>query len=325
MRRAFRADVTVVALAANLIPLVRPNVAGTIWAIALPRLAWGALLVAALLGPLALAPWVALAALAVARSGTLRGSPVQSRLLVRLGLVGGGVVVNGAVLWVFFLGGHRPLPAAELEAQPLRAHTLLADVPLHDVWVVRLRGGGGGRTVLLFDYRGYGRSTGSPSEEGTYLDARAAQKALPTVDAPIIYLGVSLGGAVAAALAVESPPDGLILQSTFTSVRDMARIHYPFVPASFVPDAYTTLRRVARVRVPTLFIHGESDRIVPVRHSVELHRAAAGPKCLERVPGADHNDVLDTMGPRYGQLIVEWIESWTSPARSSRRPTPATS
>ncbi len=173
-----------------------------------------------------------------------------------------------------------------------------------------------GFSVLLFDYRGYGLSTGSPSEEGTYLDARAALEALPPVDGPVIYLGVSLGGAVAAALAVESPPDGLILQSTFTSVRDMARIHYPILPVFFVPDAYKTADRVAQIRAPTLFIHGESDRIVPVQHAVELHRTAPGPKRLERVPGADHNDVLDAMGPRYGQLIVEWVESWRKPSNA---------
>jgi pimeloyl-ACP methyl ester carboxylesterase len=118
---------------------------------------------------------------------------------------------------------------------------------------------------------------------------------------------------VAADLAVESPPDGLILQSTFTSARDMARLHYPVIPAAFVPDAYKTAHRVAQIRAPTLFIHGESDRVVPVQHAVELHRIAPGPKRLERVPGADHNDVLDAMGPRYGQLLVEWVESWTRP------------
>ncbi len=171
-----------------------------------------------------------------------------------------------------------------------------------------------GFSVLLFDYRGYGRSTGSPSEKGTYLDAQAARSALPAGDGPILYLGISLGGAIAAALALESPPDGLILQSTFTSVREMARVHYPMIPALMVPDAYPTLRRVAQIRVPTLFIHGEADRVVPVQHAVELHRMAAGPKRLERVPGADHNDVLDAMGPRYGQLIVEWVESWLAPS-----------
>ena len=201
-----------------------------------------------------------------------------------------------------------PSPGPEVKGAVLIFHGNAGNIASRLIFLDRLTRLG--FSVLLFDYRGYGRSTGSPSEEGTYLDARAARKALPAVDGPIIYLGVSLGGAVAAALAVESPPDGLILQSTFTSVRDMARIHYPIIPASFVPDAYKTERRLTQVRVPTLFIHGESDRIVPVQHSVELHRAAAGPKRLERVPGADHNDVLDAMGPRYGQLIVEWVESW---------------
>jgi uncharacterized protein len=79
-----------------------------------------------------------------------------------------------------------------------------------------------GFDVLLFDYRGYRRSTGSPSEEGTYRDARAARAVLGD-RAPGLYVGESLGGAVALALACEAPPAGLVLQSTFTSVRDMAR------------------------------------------------------------------------------------------------------
>ena len=147
IRRAFLADVAVIAFAAGVILVVMPSVVGTTWAIALPWLACGALLVAAVLGPITLAPWVALASLAVSLSGTLLGAPVQPRVLVRLGLVGGGAVVNGAVLWILLLGGHRPLPPAEFEAQPLRVHTLLADVPLHDVWAVQLRGGGADWTM----------------------------------------------------------------------------------------------------------------------------------------------------------------------------------
>ena len=201
-----------------------------------------------------------------------------------------------------------PSPSSEVRGAVLIFHGNAGNIASRLIFLDRLTRLG--FSVLLFDYRGYGGSTGSPSEEGTYLDARAARKALPAVDGPVIYLGVSLGGAVAAALAVESPPDGLILQSTFTSVRDMARIHYPILPASFVPDAYKTAQRVPQIRAPTLFIHGESDRVVPVLHAVELHRLAPGLKRLERVPGADHNDVLDAMGPRYGKLIVEWVESW---------------
>jgi uncharacterized protein len=101
-----------------------------------------------------------------------------------------------------------------------------------------------GLDVLLFDYRGYGRSTGRASEEGTYRDASAARAALLArreVDAGhVLYVGESLGGAVAIALAHEAPPAGVVLVSTFTSVRDMARRHYPFVPP---PSSPTRTRR----------------------------------------------------------------------------------
>jgi pimeloyl-ACP methyl ester carboxylesterase len=108
-----------------------------------------------------------------------------------------------------------------------------------------------GLDVFSFDYRGYGRSTGSPSEAGTYDDARAARLALLRQEGVergrIFYLGESLGGAVAVALAGEAPPRGLILLSTFTSVRDMGRVHYPIIPTPLVPDAYPNLRRIREV------------------------------------------------------------------------------
>ena len=95
-----------------------------------------------------------------------------------------------------------------------------------------------GFDVLLFDYRGYGRST--EPERGGHLSGRPRGPKGAPEKAPVIYLGESLGGAVALALARELPPAGLVLQSTFTSVRDMARGHYPFIPAGLVPDAYPT-------------------------------------------------------------------------------------
>ena len=167
-----------------------------------------------------------------------------------------------------------------------------------------------GFDVLLFDYRGYGRSSGRPDEEGTYRDARAAREALirrPRVDPErVLYLGESLGGAVAVALAVEHPPRGLILQAAFTSVRDMARVHYPFVPAALVPDAYPSLRRISRLRAPLLVIHGERDEIVPVSHGRALFEAALGPKRIEVLPGVGHNDLLPLAGRRYAELIASW-------------------
>jgi fermentation-respiration switch protein FrsA (DUF1100 family) len=155
--------------------------------------------------------------------------------------------------------------------------------------------------VLSFDYRGYGRSTGRPSESGTALDARAARAAID--EGPVIYLGESLGGAVALALAVERPPDGLILQSTFTSVRDIARLHYPFIPRALVPDAYPNLRRVRDVLVPLLVLHGGDDRIVPVMDGQALYDAAPEPKRIEVFPGAGHNDVI---GTGWINVLSEW-------------------
>jgi len=155
--------------------------------------------------------------------------------------------------------------------------------------------------VLSFDYRGYGHSTGRPSEPGTALDARAARAAID--GGPVIYLGESLGGAVALALAVERPPDGLILQSTFTSVRDIARLHYPFIPRALVPDAYPSLRRVRDLLAPLLVLHGGDDRIVPVIDGQALYDAAPEPKRIEIFPGAGHNDII---GERWICVLVDW-------------------
>jgi uncharacterized protein len=111
-----------------------------------------------------------------------------------------------------------------------------------------------GLDVLAFDYRGYGRSTGRPSEPGLRRDAVAALEVFLAQDGVdpqrVLYLGESLGGAVALALALERPPAGLILQSAFTSIRDLARLHYPFIPPALVPDAYPSLDLIAGLAAP---------------------------------------------------------------------------
>jgi uncharacterized protein len=167
-----------------------------------------------------------------------------------------------------------------------------------------------GFDVLAFDYRGYGSSSGRPSEQGTYRDARAARGALlrrPGVDRErLFYLGESLGAAVALALALEAPPAGVILQSAFTSVRDMARLHFPFIPRAFVPDAYPSLRLIARLRSPLLILHGAGDRIVPLAHGEALAEAAPDPKRVEVFPGAAHNDLITRAGPRWARVIADW-------------------
>jgi fermentation-respiration switch protein FrsA (DUF1100 family) len=169
-----------------------------------------------------------------------------------------------------------------------------------------------GFDVLLFDYRGYGDSTGRPSEEGTYRDARAARRALldhhDVRDSRLFYLGESLGGAVALALALESPPGGLILQSTFTSVRDMSRLHYPFIPLALVPDAYPSLRLIRELRAPLLIVHGDRDDVVPVSHGHALCEAAPGSTEMRVFAGLGHNDLV----PRAGAAYAEAIGSWAS-------------
>jgi uncharacterized protein len=117
-----------------------------------------------------------------------------------------------------------------------------------------------GFDVLLFDYRGYGGNDARPSEEGTYLDAEAAldcMLAQPRINRErIYYFGRSLGGAVALKLALEHPPAGLILFSTFASVRDLAPT---YIPAALIPDAYPCLSRIKDLRAPLLILHGDAD------------------------------------------------------------------
>lgn len=162
--------------------------------------------------------------------------------------------------------------------------------------------GAAGFDVLAFDYRGYGRSNGRPSERATYEDARAAHDALGP--GRTFYLGESLGGAIALELAIERPPAGLILQSTFTSVRHMARLHYPIVPRALVPNAYPSLDLIPRLRAPLLVLHGSRDEIVPLMDGEELYDAAPEPKRIE-VFDAGHNDMV-------GSDWIRAISGWAS-------------
>jgi fermentation-respiration switch protein FrsA (DUF1100 family) len=166
-----------------------------------------------------------------------------------------------------------------------------------------------GFNVLLFDYRGYGRSSGRPNEEGTYRDARAAKDELlaqPECDpARVIYLGESLGGAIALALALEAPPRGLVLQSTFTSLRSVAHHHYPVIPSAVVPDAYPSLRRIGKLQVPLLSLHGDRDEVVPLSEGRALYAAAPEPKRLHVFEGLGHSDLV-TAGSEYTAVITDW-------------------
>jgi uncharacterized protein len=160
-----------------------------------------------------------------------------------------------------------------------------------------------GLAVLLFDYRGYGGNPGSPTEEGLADDARAALEYLagrPEVDpGRVVYLGESLGAAVALRLAVERPPAALVLRSPFASLAEVGRRHYPVLPVSLLlRDRYDSAAVVGRLTAPLLVVAGSRDRIVPVSHSRRLFAAAPQPKRLVVLDGADHNDHDLHAGPR---------------------------
>lgn len=180
---------------------------------------------------------------------------------------------------------------------------------------------GAGFNLLLFDYRGYGRSTGRPHEAGTYRDAAAARDALlrqPECDpARVIYLGESLGGAIALALAVESPPQGLVLQSTFTSLRAVAHHHYPVIPSAVVPDAYPSIRRIGQLQAPLLVLHGARDEVVPLTEGRALYEAAPEPKRKHVFEGLGHSDLV-AAGDEYARVIKEWMANDVSSVRTSR-------
>ncbi len=165
-----------------------------------------------------------------------------------------------------------------------------------------------GCSVLLPEYRGYGRSGGTPSQAGITHDMRRFRDwldARPEVDkARVIYHGQSLGGGVAAALSESRPPAAIVLQSTFTSVSAMA--NGIGVPSFLVRHPYRTDETLPRLRVPTLIIHGAQDRIIPVAHGRRLHEIAAGSRYVEMEGG--HNDLPRDWGA-FRDLIAEFLRS----------------
>jgi uncharacterized protein len=186
-----------------------------------------------------------------------------------------------------------------------------------------------GLDVLAVDYRGYGQSRGTPSESGTYLDAEAAwQWLLGRGLAPgqTIVLGESLGGAVATELALRHPPAGLILQSTFTSIPDIARELTPWIPQRLIRTRYDTHAKLPKVQCPVLFLHGRADTLVHYSHAERNYAAAREPKWFRELEG-DHNDPLaEPQGrERYAAAVREFLHILKAPLATgaiSRSPTP---
>lgn len=166
-----------------------------------------------------------------------------------------------------------------------------------------------GATVFIFDYRGYGRSGGTPYESGFYADARAARRWLAEKEgvdeSEIVLLGRSLGGAVAVELASDGGAKALILESTFTSVRDMAKEIFPWVPRFLVSRSYDSSEKIGRYGGPLLQSHGDCDTIVPMRLGRELFDKASGKKTFYTVEGGNHNDMQP---PEYYERMAVFLD-----------------
>ena len=157
-----------------------------------------------------------------------------------------------------------------------------------------------GLNVFIFDYRGYGKSEGRPSEAGVYLDAQGAYDYLQSredvnMDNIILY-GASIGGVVVVDLATHRKAALLVVESSITNAQDMARIHYPFAPHFLLSLKFDSINKVRRLSIPKLFIHSPDDEVVPFGVGQKLFEAASEPKEFLMIHGG-HNDGSITVDP----------------------------
>lgn len=171
-----------------------------------------------------------------------------------------------------------------------------------------------GLSVLIYDYRGYGRSGGKPSEKGTYRDSEAAwdylvneKKYSPEA---IILFGRSLGGAIAVETAFKKDPGALIIESSFTSVPDLGKDLYPWLPVRLLSKfRYSTIDKIGLIKSPKLIIHSPDDEIVPFTHGRTLFERAVPPKEFLQIRGG-HNDGFLISGDRYSEGMSAFLEKY---------------
>jgi fermentation-respiration switch protein FrsA (DUF1100 family) len=168
-----------------------------------------------------------------------------------------------------------------------------------------------GLNVLIIDYRGYGKSTGAPSEKGMYRDARAAWDYLVKERAQqaekIVLFGRSLGGAVAAHLAAEVKPAGVIIESSFSSARDMAKELFPVLSyLTILRYDFDAASALQKLHVPLLVMHSPEDEIIPYRLGEKLYRAANEPKFFQPMRGGHNTGFLQTQ-PEYEQALRRFL------------------
>ncbi|MBD2385692.1 alpha/beta hydrolase [Cylindrospermum sp. FACHB-282] len=164
-----------------------------------------------------------------------------------------------------------------------------------------------GFSVFAYDYRGYGTSEGTPTENHAYQDIDSAYNYLTqNLKIPpqqIIVFGRSVGGGSAVDLAARKPVAGLIIESAFVSAFRV------IVPLPILPfDKFSNLEKIKRVKCPVLVMHGKADEIIPFAHGEKLFAAAQSPKLSLWVEGATHNDFIWVAGERYGKILQEFVK-----------------
>jgi len=174
-----------------------------------------------------------------------------------------------------------------------------------------------GLSTFIFDYRGFGRSAGKASEQGTYLDAEAALRYLTAErgipQQSIVYFGRSLGASIAAHLAMKNAPKALILESAFTSAPDMGARAFPFLPVRWLARfQYDTREYLQSVSAPILIVHGAQDEIIPIKFGRELFASANEPKSFLEIHGG-HNEGFLVSGKTYVDGIATFLKVHLDP------------
>ena len=229
-----------------------------------------------------------------------------------------------------------PLTIATADGETLRAWHLPHATPR--ARVIYFHGNGGnlslwtdvyvglwhkGMDVVALDYRGYGESTGSPSERGIYRDVDATlafvAERLPAVDAPTLYWGRSLGSPVAAYAASQRTPDGIVFESGFPSMRSVIETNPIMWVMSWLSSySFPTTDWMANVQTPALVLHGDRDDVIAYRLGKRLHDRLPGPKRFVTLPGIDHNYPVPPDWPIYWDAVRGFIDG-LPPRRSSDR------
>ena len=175
-----------------------------------------------------------------------------------------------------------------------------------------------GMSIFTFDYRGYGASAGTPSEQGTYRDAMAVWTYLTQARAyspdHIIVFGRSLGAAVAIWLASQVTPRALVVEAGFSSIPDLAQRLYPWLPVRKLASIhYNNQQRIGNVTCPALFIHSRDDELIPIEHGRRLHEAHRSSKQFVEIQGTHATGYL-TSGPAYSKPLHQFLSSLTRPS-----------